>query len=344
MNCTESNTVASMDPPPTYFFDLENCKQLPSDLFLRYMEVCQVLSYDRLGEDFTGSSAQLRALMYKITVYDIFVVTEALARDPSILQECTFRAGTYPKSYADWCATLEAETLPSSARRISLDSTGEPAAKVKKTAPTAGAAPAATAAREKTQPALDQGKEKAAAGAELKSTKTKTKQEQPKKLKPKQNVAANRQEETPPVEPRPMSPVTCGFRKTYGELSAKQVKRLEFYRKIPSLRDEIVASVVTDTREGRRFKTPSLRKLGSGIEPPDWRRCYETLSRVFRPTRVVLVKEVKPHQFDIVSCTGWRTLPSVVVTTDPVVWREVPASERINYTSGNWYDEVEMGA
>lgn len=308
------------------------------------MQVLQILSYDRLGEDFTGQSYQLRALMHEVTVYDIFVVTEALTRDPSILEECATVAETYPKSFADWCTRLEAEALPASTRRMSLDSTGEPAAKMKKIAPTAGAVPTATAACEKTQPALDRGTEGAGATAKSKSTKTKTKQEQPKKLKPKQNVSACRQEETPPVDPKPASPLTSGFRKTYGDLSSKQVRRLEFYRRIPALRDDVVESVVTDTREGRRFTNPALRRLSSGVSKPTWRKCYNMLSQVFRPTRIVYVAEVKPHHYNVVDCLKWRTLPWTVVTTDRELWRELPAGERIDGTSKDWYDEVEAGA
>lgn len=71
---------------PTYFFDQENVRQLPQDLFKRYMIVLEILSQERLGQPFVGDASGMRALMTEITVFDIFVVTSALVKTPALVE------------------------------------------------------------------------------------------------------------------------------------------------------------------------------------------------------------------------------------------------------------------
>lgn len=87
---------------PAFFFDVDNTRHLPRELFLNYMRTLQVLCLDRLGESFTGNCRQMRLLQDCVTVFDFFVVTTALQRDPQLAQDTDALPRQYPQSYEEW--------------------------------------------------------------------------------------------------------------------------------------------------------------------------------------------------------------------------------------------------
>lgn len=73
------------------------------------MKVLQVLSCDRLGEDFTGSFDQCVRLAGFVTVFDFYAVTLALQQSPDIYESCIVTHEQFPGCHADWVSRLTRE-------------------------------------------------------------------------------------------------------------------------------------------------------------------------------------------------------------------------------------------
>lgn len=114
-DCTHA--LQTQDLKPTFFFDLENVRHLPPDLYVRYISVLEVLASDRLGEHFDGSLQQMNKLCLYITVFDMFVVGEAFRQHPSMLAETDISRA--PSSYDEW--KLRCTHAPSVTAMVPLD-------------------------------------------------------------------------------------------------------------------------------------------------------------------------------------------------------------------------------
>lgn len=289
---------------PTYFFDVENCRHLPADMFIRYMEVCQVLAFDRLSEDFTGTVAQLDRLSHAVTVFDFFVTSEALRRHPDILEASCYRERTYPKSFSEWQSVLSTivvplrpVVLPAPDRiEISEETLSSESRNCDMTRPVA---PCPDDAEMVPQPLL------VSSGSRRRPRRRRGGRDRlpDECLIPMESVA----------DPATNPLVQPG--QTVQLLSDDEVGR-----HIISVRD----SKLTSSESRSRLTIDYLRDTSLGM--------ILSINNIYQPKRLVLKSEVEPGAPFVEEFYRWRTLPSEVFTADRRLWSSLRAGEKVDAT------------
>lgn len=95
----------------TFVIDPVSLLDYPSVAFERYVQVLQVLCYDKLGEDFTGQSSQIDRLELCITFLEIITITRALDAGDIHLNDFVKTSLVYPQTAHQWLQLLDSKSL-----------------------------------------------------------------------------------------------------------------------------------------------------------------------------------------------------------------------------------------
>lgn len=133
----------------------------------------------------------------------------------------------------------------------------------------------------------------------------------------------------PPLEPqasasRTLSPVSQGFRRSYGRKASRIVSNLEFQRKIPVLREDNFQEIQQEVADRKRYRTKVLSDYAATCTAVyTWEEAYLRLTAVWQPSRALLVDNITQQHYEVKDCIRWKTLPSTIATTDEAFWRSL---------------------
>lgn len=302
---TRASVPAHPKSNPTYFFDQENVRNLPQDLFDRYMIVLEILSQERLGTFFTGDSKNMCDLMTEITVLDIFAVTTALSKTPELAQE--YDTSRAPRSYGDWVMRYQAVPEPhTSLGGISIEESNTEKLMA------GGPAPLVSEALE----AEEQKGVVAESGLSMEDSSA------PAGQVARLMLPTDRQA----VTGHPFT-VNGGGR-----------KHPEWLCRTPTISDALFLDVRWSVVRGCRYKSTKFKELGlTLIELQDWRQAFSTLGKVYRPRELVFTDGPKIDASFAEDCLCWKTLPSIVYTMDKAFFESYEGQK----TVGAWVVEAD---
>lgn len=276
-DCTEMETLL-LPSRPSFFFDMKNTKYLPQELFSKYMIVLEILSQERLSEHFTGDADVMAKLMNEITVFDIFVVTTAIEKNPEMLSGYDFTH--VPSSFDCWESRITPLEQPS---RSSIITRSE--------------------ARQ-AQPACDS----VTINWDDNSMIELSRMSEPTFHNVAPETYAHEIKESScqrsgPAFDNAVSDFSETNTQTPGVITGDVLRYV----------DDVRAAV----RKGTRYGSVGLAAAGVAVGSTlPWHTVFETLRKVYSPALLVFTSSWRENVSFIEGCLSWESLPEVVFTTD----------------------------